>query len=188
MEDIRVQEHRPGQLCLEHGDCDFNCINPISLPLTILHSTVTESETSLDWEGTELIQPNLPAVGRDNKGDDRSLSPASFTVRRANGGLKKDLRKILVCPSKQCVEDNLKRNRFKHSIVIRFFQTNIYYVLHQLLVFSLRHVISMLVDDSTQSVFMFSKGTYILDFLQILFCFGDGGRKQRTSIPMGKSV
>lgn len=37
----------------------------------------------------------------------------------------------------------------------------------------------MLVDDSTYSVFVFSKGTYILHLLQIFFFFGGGGRKQR---------
>lgn len=171
MENVRVQEHGPGQLCLERGDCDLDCINPsISVPFTTLHSTVTESEPGLDCEGPlKLVQPNLPAAGRDNKRDDRSLSPARFTMTRANGGLKKNLREILACLSKQCVGDNFKRNRIKHQIFICFFQTNIYYVLHQVLFFPLRHVISILVDDSTYSVFIFSRGTYILDFLQMFW-------------------
>lgn len=46
----------------------------------------------------------------------------------------------------------------------------------------------LLVDDSTYRVFMFSKGTYILDLLRIFFCFDDEERKQRTSSPMVKSV
>lgn len=46
--------------------------------------------------------------------------------------------------------------------------------------FPLRHVISILVDDSTYSVFIFSKATYILDFLQIFLCFGDWGEEEKN--------
>jgi len=48
--------------------------------------------------------------------------------------------------------------------------------------------IAILVEDSTYSVFTFSKGIPILGFLQTFFCFDGGGRKQRTSSPVVKSV
>lgn len=66
--------------------------------------------------------------------------------------------------------------------------TNIYYVSQKVLFFLQGMLVAILVDDSTYSVFTFSKGIPILGFLQIFFSFDGGGRKQRTSSPVAKSV